>query len=40
MKKQLAIALTLGVVVAFIGITIAQASMIGGQMLMGQSPQS
>jgi hypothetical protein len=40
MKKQLAIALTLGVVVAFIGITIAQASMIGGQMLMGQSPKA
>jgi hypothetical protein len=37
MKKQLAVVLTLGILVALIGITIAQAGMMGGQMPMGQA---
>jgi hypothetical protein len=40
MNKQLAIALALSMVVAFIGITIAQAGMMGGQMPIGQSPKA
>jgi hypothetical protein len=40
MNKQLVIALALGMLVAFSGITIAQAAMMGGQMPMGQSPKA
>jgi hypothetical protein len=45
MKQQLAIVLALSMVVAFIGITVAQAGMMGsgvggGQMPMGQSPKT
>jgi hypothetical protein len=45
MKKQLARVLALSMVVAFIGIAVAQAGMMpsgggGGQMPMGQSPKT
>jgi hypothetical protein len=45
MKKQLAIVLALSMVVAFVGITVAQAGMMGsgvggGQMPMGQSSKT
>jgi hypothetical protein len=45
MKKQLAIVLALSMVVAFIGIAVTQAGMMGsgmdgGQMPMGQSPKT